>query len=132
MEGPLQTITTMQSLRYALLVVFGLAACRDASGKEDVRLRPVLVTLAANAPKLVEDFGLPDDKPPDPEDLAAKRAERDKKKGDQNDSEWVKVHALNVLDELGPKAAPVRAAIEALKSDKGEYVKRLVEHALSR
>jgi len=50
----------------------------------------------------------------------------------QKDSGWVKVHALNVLGELGPGAASARPAIEVLKSDKGEYVKRLVEHALSR
>jgi len=47
-----------------------------------------------------------------------------------SDNEWVKVQALNVVDDLGPKAAPIRAAVEALKSDKGEYVKRLVAHAL--
>jgi hypothetical protein len=50
----------------------------------------------------------------------------------QSENEWVKVQALNVLDELGPKAAPVRAAVEALKQDKGEYVKRLVERLLAR
>jgi N-sulfoglucosamine sulfohydrolase len=50
----------------------------------------------------------------------------------QSDSEWVKVQALNVLDDLGPKASPVRAAVEALKSDKGEYAKRLVDHILAR
>jgi HEAT repeat protein len=50
----------------------------------------------------------------------------------QSENEWVKVQALNVLDELGPKAAPVRAAVEALKSDQGEYVKRLVERLLAR
>jgi HEAT repeat protein len=49
----------------------------------------------------------------------------------QSDNEWVKVQALNVVDELGPKAASIRAAVEALKSDKGEYVKRLVERILS-
>jgi len=49
-----------------------------------------------------------------------------------NDNEWVRVHALNVLDELGPKAAPARRAIQALKSDPNEYIKHLVDHALSR
>jgi N-sulfoglucosamine sulfohydrolase len=50
----------------------------------------------------------------------------------QSENEWVKVQALNVVDDLGPKAAPIRAAVEALKVDKGEYVKRLVEHILAR
>jgi hypothetical protein len=30
------------------------------------------------------------------------------------------------------KAAPIRPAVEALAGDKGEYVKRLVEHLLGR
>ncbi|HZE97615.1 MAG TPA: sulfatase [Planctomycetota bacterium] len=49
----------------------------------------------------------------------------------END-EWAKVQALNVVDDLGPRAAPLRDAVEALKPDKGEYVKRLVERILSR
>jgi hypothetical protein len=36
------------------------------------------------------------------------------------------------VDELGPRAASLRDAVEALKSDKGEYVKRLVDRILSR
>ena len=50
----------------------------------------------------------------------------------QSENEWVRVQALNVVDELGPKAAPIRAAVEALKPDKGEYVKRLVDQILAR
>ena len=46
----------------------------------------------------------------------------------QHENEWVKVQALNALDDLGSGAAPVREAIQALSADKGEYVKRLVEH----
>ncbi len=50
----------------------------------------------------------------------------------KSDNEWVRVHALNVLDDLGPKAAPLRVAVEGLRADPSEYVKHLVEHALSR
>jgi len=50
----------------------------------------------------------------------------------RSDNEWAKVQALNVVDELGPTAASLRDAVEALKSDKGEYVKRLVDRILSR
>ena len=49
-----------------------------------------------------------------------------------NDNEWVRVHALNVLDDLGPKAAPARKAVETLQSDPNEYIKALVKHILSR
>ncbi len=50
----------------------------------------------------------------------------------QSENEWVKVQALNVVDDLGPKAASLRAAVDELKADKGEYIKRLVEHSPAR
>ena len=50
----------------------------------------------------------------------------------KGDDEWAKVQALNLVDDLGPKAASLREAVEALRPDKGEYVKRLVERILSK
>ncbi len=38
--------------------------------------------------------------------------------------------SVNVLHDLGPSAAPAREAVEALPSDRGEYVKRLAERLL--
>ena len=46
------------------------------------------------------------------------------------ESDWVRVHALNVLDSLGEKARPARDAIRKSRERKQEYVDRLVEHAL--
>jgi len=48
----------------------------------------------------------------------------------QHENEWVRVHALNVLDGLVSKDARAREAVKVLSADKSEYVKRLVEHAL--
>lgn len=50
----------------------------------------------------------------------------------KGNDEWAKVLALNVVDELGSRAAPIRGDVEALQSDKQEYVKRLVDRLLGR
>jgi hypothetical protein len=53
-------------------------------------------------------------------------------RGLQDENEWARLHAATVLDGLGAEADPVRDAIKAAATDKNEYVRRVVEHALAR
>ncbi|MBI5759046.1 MAG: sulfatase-like hydrolase/transferase [Planctomycetales bacterium] len=46
-------------------------------------------------------------------------------------SDWVRLAAAISLDHLGPAAKPAREQLERAKSDKNQYVIRVVEHALS-
>ena len=46
----------------------------------------------------------------------------------QDPNDWVRLHAITVLDGLGSKADPVRDGIKAASSDKNDYVRRVVEH----
>ncbi len=43
---------------------------------------------------------------------------------------WARLQAAIALDELGPAAAPARAALEAARKDANEYVVRVAEHAV--
>jgi HEAT repeat protein len=47
----------------------------------------------------------------------------------KHESEWVRLAAVNVLDRLGPKADPAKPAMKEM-TEKNEYVKRVLEHAL--
>ncbi|HET7501071.1 MAG TPA: hypothetical protein VFK02_08715 [Kofleriaceae bacterium] len=77
----------MHSPRVALLAVLSLAACREADGSQETRLRPAPVAPSANAPKVIEDLGPhPADDRVNPAELAE---QRDRKKGDRSDPEWV-------------------------------------------
>jgi arylsulfatase A-like enzyme len=53
-------------------------------------------------------------------------------RGLKHENEWVRLHAATVLDVLGSKADPVRDAIKAASSDKNEYVRRVIEHAIGK
>jgi uncharacterized sulfatase len=44
---------------------------------------------------------------------------------------WARLQAAIALDELGPAAAPARAALEAARKDANEYVVRVAEHAVA-
>jgi len=46
-------------------------------------------------------------------------------------AEWVRLHAALALDELGPKARPAEAALEAALKDANKYVARVANHALN-
>jgi uncharacterized sulfatase len=50
----------------------------------------------------------------------------------QDPNEWVRLHVATLLDALGTKADPIRDAIKAADSDKNDYVRRVIEHALGR
>jgi N-sulfoglucosamine sulfohydrolase len=50
-------------------------------------------------------------------------------RGLKDENEWARLHAVTVLDALGPKADPVRDAIRAVTNEKNDYVKRVLEHA---
>ncbi|HEU4733256.1 MAG TPA: hypothetical protein VFT22_35430 [Kofleriaceae bacterium] len=76
----------MYSPRFALLAVLSLAACREADGSQETRLRPAPVAPSANAPKVIDDVG---PHPADDRVNPAELAERDAKKGDRSDPEWV-------------------------------------------
>jgi hypothetical protein len=78
----------MPPSRFALLAAVSLLACRDADGSQDTRLRPAPVTPSPNAPKVVDDLGPhPADDRVNPQQLADEQ--KDKNKGDHQDSEWV-------------------------------------------
>lgn len=90
LECLLQTITDMPSPRFALLAMISLLGCREADGKDEVRLRAAPVTPSPTAPKAVVDPGPhPADDRVDPAQLADDKAQKDKKKGDRQDGEWV-------------------------------------------
>jgi hypothetical protein len=77
----------MHASRFALLAIASLVACRDADGNTETRLRPAAITPSPNAAKVIDELGPhPADDRVNPEQLAA---EKDKKKGDHQDSEWV-------------------------------------------
>jgi hypothetical protein len=44
---------------------------------------------------------------------------------------YVRLHAAQALDALGPRAAPARKALTEALSDDIEYVKRIAEHAVA-
>lgn len=47
--------------------------------------------------------------------------------------EWIRLHAAQALDELGPKAAAARPALEAAARDeRNNYVQQVARHALER
>jgi arylsulfatase A-like enzyme len=50
----------------------------------------------------------------------------------KHENEWARLRAANVLDGLGPKAAPVEAELRAAAKDRNNYVQRVIEHALMR
>jgi HEAT repeat protein len=47
-----------------------------------------------------------------------------------DENPWVRHAAALAIDELGAKAAPARAALEAAKKDTNQYVVRVVSHTL--
>ncbi len=51
-------------------------------------------------------------------------------KGIQDDNEWVRVYAANVLDRLDDQARPALDVLDRATKDKNQYVVRVVEHAL--
>jgi N-sulfoglucosamine sulfohydrolase len=51
-------------------------------------------------------------------------------KGVQDDNEWVRLYAANVLDRLGDRARPAAEALRKAREDKNPYVVRVAEHAL--
>ena len=53
-------------------------------------------------------------------------------RGLKDDSEWTRLHAATLLDVLGAKADPVRDALKAASTDKNEYVRRVIEHAVGK
>lgn len=53
-------------------------------------------------------------------------------RGLRDENEWVRFHAATILDALGSKADPLRDSIKAAATDKNEYVKRVIEHALGK
>jgi len=48
----------------------------------------------------------------------------------QNDNEWVRLHAANVLDRLGEQARPALDLFRALMNDRNQYVVRVAKHAV--
>ena len=77
----------MHASRFALLAVASLLACRDADGNQEPHLRSAPITPSPNAPKVVDDLGPhPADDRVNPQQLAD---EKDKKKGDHQDKDWV-------------------------------------------
>jgi uncharacterized sulfatase len=48
----------------------------------------------------------------------------------QDDNEWVRLHAANVLDRIDGRARPALEVIQAAARDKNPYVVRVVEHTL--
>jgi uncharacterized sulfatase len=51
-------------------------------------------------------------------------------KGMENENDWVRLHAANVLDRLDARAKPALDLLRAAQKDKNPYVVRVVEHAL--
>jgi uncharacterized sulfatase len=51
-------------------------------------------------------------------------------KGLQDDNEWVRLHAANVLDRIDDHARPALEALQKAQKDKNQYVVRVAEHAL--
>jgi hypothetical protein len=82
-----------RSLRLALLAALSLTSCNEADGSQETHLRPAAVVPSATAPKVVEDVGPhPGDDRVNPQQLADERSkdsQKDAKKGDHQDSEWV-------------------------------------------
>lgn len=50
--------------------------------------------------------------------------------GLQDENDWVRLRAANLLDQLNEKARPVLDAIKAAEKDKNDYVQRVVKHTL--
>ena len=48
-----------------------------------------------------------------------------------HENQYVRLYAVNVLDHLDEKAAPVKDALIKAKGDSNNYVKRVVSTALS-
>jgi HEAT repeat protein len=47
-----------------------------------------------------------------------------------DDNPWVRHEAALALDEMGPKAAPAKEALQKALDDKNDYVVRVVRHVL--
>jgi N-sulfoglucosamine sulfohydrolase len=50
----------------------------------------------------------------------------------KSDQEWVRLHAVTALDELGGAAKPAMEALREALKDSNEYVRRVATHALER
>jgi HEAT repeat protein len=50
--------------------------------------------------------------------------------GLNDDNDWVRLHAINILDRLDQHARAAIPALETARRDKNEYVVRVAEHAL--
>src|SRR5262249_33780274 len=48
----------------------------------------------------------------------------------QDENEFVRLAAVQALDRIGDRAKPAREVLEKAKSDKNQYVVRVVEHSL--
>jgi uncharacterized sulfatase len=51
-------------------------------------------------------------------------------KGLQDDNEWVRLQAANILDRIDDRARPALEVIQQARKDKNQYVVRVVEHIL--
>lgn len=52
-------------------------------------------------------------------------------KGLQDENDWVRLAAVNILDRIDEHARPARSIIEKAQRDKNQYVVRVVEHTLA-
>jgi len=50
----------------------------------------------------------------------------------RDENEWVRLHAVNVLDRLGPQARPALETLTDARQERSEYVRRVAEYALEK